>query len=126
MLHGPKGRKLSTNPVDQGNKQLTVHVFHPAYTSPLRTNPCSNLQAEVNLLCPYPSQLKVARRITEKSDLNHQLHQSAYKVWPGSGSRLCQNDRLSVTQGSEKVPLVLENCLRLLVVAQSVRTVDWQ
>lgn len=82
-------------------------------------------KADMNLLCLYPSQLRFARHIAEESNLKHQFHQSAYKVWPGSGSCPHENDRLSGTQGSEKVPLILEN-LRLLVTAQSAKTVDWQ
>lgn len=30
MLHGAIGTKLSTYPVDQGNKKLAVQVSHPA------------------------------------------------------------------------------------------------
>lgn len=69
MLHGAKGRKLSTCPVDQGNKQLTVQVSQPAYISPLEACLCSNLQADMNLVCLYPSQLKAARHITAESNL---------------------------------------------------------
>lgn len=78
MLHGAKGTKLSTYPVDQGNKQLAVQVSHPAYTSPLGTHLCSSLQTDMNLLCLYPGQLKARRHITAESNLKYQLHQSAY------------------------------------------------
>lgn len=84
MLHGAKGRKLSTCPVDQGNKQLTVQVSQPAYTSPLGACLCNNLQADMNLVCLYPSQLKAARHITAESNLKYQLHQAAHQVQPVS------------------------------------------
>ena len=73
-----KGRKFSNYAVDQGNKLLTVQVAHSACTSPLGTQLCSDLQADMNLLSLCPSQLKTTRHIAAESDLKYQLHQSAY------------------------------------------------